>query len=196
MNNKQEIFIKCEPVSKKNMELAIKTQNIIFPAENGVLNFMALFDSDLAEKAYGKNSGRSADYWICKNKSDQVVGITGIYSYIEYPADAWCGWFGILPDYQGLGYGKELFLWTMAEAKKMGFKNFRLYTDLIDNKTAVNLYKKVGMIEEPYIAEDMGEEQIVIFSKSLTPDKSEKFGNKKLFLKKQEEIQKRTALGK
>jgi GNAT superfamily N-acetyltransferase len=188
--------MKCEKVTRENLELAIKTQNSIFPKENGALNLKASIDSDYAEKAYGHNAGRGAGYWLCKNEQDEVVGITGIYSYVEYPDDAWCGWFGIMPDYQGNGYGMSLFAWTMEEAKKMGFKNFRLYTDLIDNKTAVNLYKKIGMIEESYAAEDMGDEKIVIFSKSLISDNTEKFGNKKLFLKKQEEIQASASLDK
>jgi len=183
------MFIKCDKVTKENLELAIKIQNIIFPKENGALNLKASVDNSLNEKAYGKNFRKSADYWLCKNERDEDIGITGIYSYQEYLGDAWCGWFGILPAHQGQRYGKTLFLWTMEEAKKMGFENFRLYTDLIDNKTAVNLYKKVGMIEEPYVAEDMGDEKIVIFSKSLISDNFQKFGNKKLFLKKQEEIQ-------
>jgi GNAT superfamily N-acetyltransferase len=181
--------INCEKVTKDNLELAIKTQNTIFPKENGTLNLKSSVDEKLLEEVYGKNYRRSLDFWIGKNELDEIVGITGIYSYVEYPNDAWCAWFGILPAHQGKGCGKKLFLWTMAEAKKRGFENFRLYTDLIDNETAVNLYRKIGMIEEPYLAEDMGSEKIVIFSKSLVSDNSEKFGNKILYLKKQEEIQ-------
>jgi len=73
----------------------------------------------------------------------------------------------------------------------MGFKNFRLYTDLIDNHIAVELYRKVGMIEEPYLAEDMGDEKVTVFSKNLFSEKTERLGNKILFLRKQEEIQER-----
>jgi len=191
MNN---IIINCEKVSNENIELAIKTQNTIFPKENGALNLRASADKSLIEKVYGKDFRESVDFWICKDEEGNVVGITGIYSYFEYPEDAWCGWYGILPSQQGKGYGKKLFLWTMEKAKEMGFKNFRLYTDLIDNAMAVNLYRKVGMIEEPYLTEDMVEEKITIFSKSLTSNKTEKFGNKNLNLKKQEEIQKRGKL--
>lgn len=181
----------CEKVTNENLDLAIKIQNTIFPNENGALNLKASADKKFIEDVYGKDYRKSVDFWICKSEDGQPLGITGIYSYVEYPNDAWCGWFGIMPEMQGKGYGRKLFSWTMEKAKEMGFENFRLYTDLEDNDIAAGLYRKFEMIEEEYIAEDMGEEKIVIFSKSLTLKKSEGFGNKNLFLKKQGEIQRR-----
>lgn len=183
----------CEKVSNENLDLAIEVQKTIFPNENGALNLKASADKRFIEDVYGKNYRKSVDFWICKNKDGEPIGITGIYSYVEYPNDAWCGWFGIMPNMQGKGYGRKLFSWTMEKAKEMGFENFRLYTDLEDNNVAAELYRKVGMIEEPYTAEDMGDEKIVIFSKSLVSEIDEKFGNKNLFLLKQAGIQKRAA---
>ncbi len=182
----------CDKVSKENINLAIEIQHTIFPKENDALNLKASADKSLITEVYGNNFRKSVDFWICKDENNIPIGITGIYSYFEYPDDAWCGWYGILPQYQGMGYGKELLLWTMAKAKEMGYKNFRLYTDLIDNQVAVDLYRKIGMIEESYVAEDMGNEKTMIFSKSLTSSVTKKFGNKKLFLKKQAEVQNRS----
>lgn len=184
-------MIICELVEKNNVDLAIRTQTAIFPNESGALNLMAAADKDLIEEVYGKNYRKSIDFWLAKNGNSEIVGITGIYSYVEYPDEAWCAWYGILPEQQGLGYGKALLYWTMDKAREMGFKNFRLYTDLEDNKTATELYRKVGMTEEVYTGEDMGNEKTVIFSISLFSEPVEKFGSKNLFLKKQEEIQKR-----
>lgn len=185
------IAIYCEKVSSNNLSLAIKTQNAIFPKENGALNLKASADTKFVEEVYGKNYRKSVDFWICKNENGETMGITGIYVYVEYPEDAWCGWFGIVPEKQRMGYGKKLFQWTIEKAREMGFKNFRLYTGLVENDIAVELYRKVGMVEEKYVAEDMKDEKIVIFSKSLTAKDPEKFGSKMLFLKKQEEIQRR-----
>ena len=187
----QDETLTYEKVTKDNLDVAIKTQNAIFPKENGALNLKASADEAFIEKVYGKNFRESVDFWICKNSNDEAVGITGIYAYEEYPEDAWCAWYGVIPNEQGKGYGKKILLWTMETAKEMGFENFRLYTDLDDNNIAVELYRKVGMIEEPYVAEDMGSEKIVIFSKSLNSPVTEKFGNKNLSLLKQEEIQER-----
>ncbi|EKD58488.1 MAG: hypothetical protein ACD_56C00114G0004 [uncultured bacterium] len=188
MNDKKII---CERIVPENLDLAIKIQRDVFPKENGALNLKASADKSFIEHVYGKNYRKSVDFWICKDELGCPVGITGIYAYVEYPNDAWCGWFGILPEKQGQGYGKRLFQWTMAKAKEMGFINFRLYTDLEENNVAAELYRKVGIIEESYDEEDMGEEKIVIFSKSLAQENTEKFGKKNLFLKKQAAIQER-----
>lgn len=183
--------IHFEKVTKDNLRFAIETQNAIFPKDNGALNLKFSVDKSLMKQFYDKSYREDLDFWICKNEEGDILGITGIYSYYEYPDDAWCGWYGVLPEHQGQGYGKKILLWTMEKAKEMGFKNFRLYTDLIDNNIAVKLYKKVGMLEEPYTAEDMADEKTAIFSKNLYSNNTEKFGNRNLFLKKQEEIQKR-----
>ena len=187
----EDLSIICEKVSKDNLELAIKIQNAIFPNENGALNLKASADKSHIKEVYGENFRDISNFWICKDEKGDAVGITGIYSYFEYPEDAWCGWYGVLPKKQGQGYGKKILSWTMGKAKEMGFKNFRLYTDLEENNVAVELYRKIGMIEEPYTFEDMGDEKIVIFSKNLFSEKTEKLGNKNLFLKEQEEIQNR-----
>lgn len=39
------------------------------------------------------------DYYIVFH-NDIPIGVTGIYSYHEYPDDAWLGWFGILDKYR------------------------------------------------------------------------------------------------
>lgn len=181
MNNP---FIKCEKVNKNNLAEAIKVQKIIFPNENGEVNLKDSLSctSEIVQKQIFK-------YWLCKEKSNNIVGITGIYSIHQYPEDAWCGWFGILPEYRNKKYGETLFLWTMEKAKGMGFKYFRLYTNLIDNKNAVNLYRKIGMIEEKYTREIL-KDKYVIFSKSLISDKVEKWDNEIIFLKEQEKLYK------
>ena len=45
------------------------------------------------------------DYYIVFH-NDIPIGVTGIYSYHEYPDDAWLGWFGILDKYRNK-YVKE-----------------------------------------------------------------------------------------
>jgi GNAT superfamily N-acetyltransferase len=180
-----------EKVIKDNLELAIKTQNAIFPEENGALNFKFSVDKKLMKGFYEDDYEEALDFWLVRDSSGNVVGITGIYCYINYlPNDAWLAWYGVLFEHRRKGYGKDILLWTINKAKERGYKNFRLYTDLIENNEAVDLYRKLGMIEEPYLAEDMGDEKTFIFSKSLSSKNVEKIGNKNLFLKRQENIQK------
>jgi|GEM_PF-676535 len=190
-----ETALRYEKVTIKNINLAIKIQKTIFPNEDGSLNLIAAADKSLIEKIYGEGEQEVVDFWLCKNQDNEFVGMTGIYSNPKYSQtqDAWCGWFGVLPKFRDKGYGKKIFLWTMNKAKTLGYRNFRLYTDLEDNKVATELYRKVGMIEEPYIGEDMSPYKFVIFSKNLYSNKTEKIGNRNLFLKHQEEIQNRAA---
>lgn len=75
----------------------------------------------------------------------------------------------------------------MDKAKELGFKNFRLYTDVVDNNIAANLYRKMGMIEEEYVKEIL-REKYTIFSKSLILDRVEKWNNRMLFFEEQEKI--------
>jgi GNAT superfamily N-acetyltransferase len=183
-----EPTIECEQITADNVDLAIKIQNEIFPSENGALNLICSIDKKMKAEIIGKHWRERANDYICR-VGDVPVGITGIYVYTEYPEDGWCGWYGILPEFQGQGYGKKLLLWTMGRAKEMGLKNFRLYTDLKDSETAVNLYREIGMIEEPYTAEKLSLDNTTIFSKSLVSDKTERWNNKFLFLKQQEDLQ-------
>jgi len=181
----------CEEITKENLDEAIQVQHAIFPKEDGSFNLLASTDKELMKKFYVGRSREYLTFWLCKNEDGKVVGITGIYAYEIYPEDAWCGWYGILPEFQGQGYGKKLLLWTMDKAKELGYKNFRLYTDLIDNATAVSLYRKLGMIEETYTVEDMSPEKITIFSKSLISNESTILGDKILHLREQSDLQKR-----
>ena len=50
-------------------------------------------------------------------------GVTGIYSYNEYPDDAWLGWYGILPKYRSKGYGSIVFDKTVELAKKKDIRH-------------------------------------------------------------------------
>ena len=184
----QESILEYELIDHNNVALAIKIQNNIFPNENGAINLICSFDKELKKKLYGDQWRETTNFYMCK-LDGMPVGITGIYIYYEYPEDGWCGWYGVLPEFRGKGYGRQILDWTINQAREMGLKSFRLYTDLEDNNTAVELYRKIGMIEEPYLAEDLGSDKIFIFSKSLTSDKTEKWDDKMLFLTKQEDMQ-------
>lgn len=120
----------------------------------------------------------------------QQFGVTGIYSYNEYPDDAWLGWYGILPKLRNRGYGSIVFDETVKLAKTKGYKAFRLYSE--ENfKEAHKLYIKKGMIQEvydnindkdPYEPEGL---ITYIFSMSLTDKPINKWNSKLLSLKEQ-----------
>lgn len=177
MNNN----INLKKITKENLSLACQIQNKIFPNEDGTVNYI---------EAVEKNPYRKElDFYIAYDK-DTPIGVTGIYSYNEYPEDAWLSWFGLLPEFRKKGYGGIIFDKTVELAKEKGYKNFRLYTD----ETFCNargLYAKKGMIAEvydnpddkdPFFPEDM---PTFIYSMSLTNKPVDLWDNKLLGLREQ-----------
>lgn len=168
-------------ITRDNLALASKIQNEIFPGEDGTENFIECIEKNPYRK--------ELDYYIAYN-NDLPIGVTGIYSYHEYPEDAWLAWYGILPEFRNNGYGTAVFDLTVELAKEKGYHNLRLYSD--DTfKDAHRLYLKQGMIKEiydneldkdPYTPEDS---VTYIFSMSLTDEKVTNWNNKILGLKEQ-----------
>lgn len=176
--------IKFVEITNENLELACKIQNTIFPEENARANYIDQIN---------KNSGKKELVYYIVFLDSIPIGVTGIYSYYEYPDDAWLGWFGILEEYRKNGYGGMVLDKTMELAKKEGYKFFRLYTD-VDAKSAHKLYESRGMIKEIYDNENDKLEDytndIYIYSVGLTEEKIDLWNNKMLGLKEQEKKQK------
>lgn len=117
------------------------------------------------------------------------IGITGLYSYHEYPTDVFLGWFGVLAEERSKGFGSEMFDNFENTARSNGYENIRLYTDEVDNHEATKLYYKKGMISEEYKNQKdiiHAVSRILIFSKSLTERPTEKWNDKFLDLTGQE----------
>jgi len=76
-------------------------------------------------------------------KENKIAGVTGLYSYIDRPQEAWLGWFGIDPGFRRKGLGKRMLRWTIDEARNHGFKTLRIWTtNSPDTDAARMLYKK------------------------------------------------------
>lgn len=168
-----------EEITKDNIELAVKVQNTIFPEEDGRENYVECVNKDPFR--------RELTFWIVYDESEPI-GVSGLYSYHEYKDDAWLGWFGVLPDKRNKGYGSKILDYFEDYARKQGYKSMRLYTSEEDNKDAIRLYIKRGMIKEKYNNKDEDKEVIkatYIFSKSLTDDTVTKWNDKYLGLTEQ-----------
>lgn len=177
MNNN----IVFERVNKDNLEIACKIQNEIFPEEDGRQNFV----EQIRQDPYRKEQ----DYYIVYF-DNEPIGVTGIYSYHEYPENAWLGWFGILEKYRNNGYGGIVLDKTIQLAKDKNYTKFRLYTDEYAT-SAHKLYKSRGLVEELYNNENDKDEyfdaKIYIYSLSLTDEPIDLWNNKILGLKEQGE---------
>ncbi len=167
-----------EKVTENNITIALKIQRRVFPLENGEDD---LFEAINKSKKYFK----FLEYYLVHN-GEFYIGITGIYSYNEYPEDAWIGWFGILPAFRSMGYGTEMFGYTRDLAVKNGFKSLRIYADDKYDFVATKFFEKQKMFKECYTKEKyMGYlvGKLVIYSLSLTKNNVIPWNNKSLFLK-------------
>lgn len=170
-------------VTKENARTAIKLQQSIFPLENGKQDILSAVNNDYAEN-YKTMSYIMAMY------EGKYIGICGLYTYNEYPNDAWVAWFGILPEYRRKGVGSILIKYVIEQAKKEKYKTLRVYTDSNINHYACKLYDKYFDINEKYLNEKGEYYQVgdtLIYSKSLTKKPAELWADKSLFLKEHED---------
>ena len=167
-----------EKVTEENINRALKIQRRLFPLENG--------EDDLKESINkSKKYYKYLEYYLVHN-GKFYIGITGIYSYKEYPLDAWLGWYGVLPAFRRMGYGTKMFEFTKDLALKKGYKSLRVYADDKYDFVATNFYEKMNMFKEYYTKEKyigylVGD--LIIYSLSLTQNKIIPWNNKNLFLK-------------
>ena len=170
-------------VTYDNLELAVQIQNNIFPLEDGRANYIEGITNDPYRK-------EMVNYIVFDN--NEPVGVVGLYSYNEYPDDAWLSWFGVLESHRKKGYGSDIFDFFEKISKAKGYSTIRVYTD-DEFDCAVRLYTKKGRIREYYINELESDEinnGTIVFSKSLTPEKTKKWNNKFLQLTAQAEKEK------
>ena len=173
--------IKYVPVTKDNSKSAIRIQQSIFPLENGKQDILESLEETKT------NFDFLQYYLICYN--EKYIGITGLYSYPQYKDDCFMAWFGILPLYRRNGIGTLTIKHLKSLAKKLNFKNLRVYTDSHSNHYACRLYEKVFEHVEVYENEKGKYYQVgdtLIFSTSLTQNKIQPWNNKSLFLESHE----------
>jgi ribosomal protein S18 acetylase RimI-like enzyme len=87
-----------------------------------------------------------SDFWVAIDENNNVVGTTGIYTYIKDENEAiWLAWFCVDPEQRGEGIGKKLIEYSINMAREYKKKYFRLYTSSDPNEAAAqNLYEKYG----------------------------------------------------
>lgn len=164
--------LRFEEISKENIKVAAKLQYGIFPTSSAY--------SVYKSKITGERKSLYIGY-IAYLK-DEPIGVTGIYEIPEYSDTVWLSWFGIKKEYRKLGYGKQIFDYTIEIAKDLNKKYLRLYTFEIWNNEAQKFYKKNMDLEEYYHNDkeykEIFEGKPKIFSISLCDEKVELWNNK------------------
>ena len=123
--------------------------------------------NDLYDKA--TNTKEDNCFFLVFDK-DNLIGITGVDVFKEYPDTIWLDWFTILPQYRKKRYGKKVLIDTIEYCKSLNkYDVFRVETTYYENRPALFLYDKVMQLKENYTAEDTEEQKTntIIYSYSL-----------------------------
>lgn len=170
-------MLKFIPLDADNLSIGQEVQKKVFPEE---------YRNDTLEKSLFSSPEYLSQFWLVK-KGREFIGLTGIYYYPEYPKDAWLNWFGVVPKYRRHGFGRKIFCRTLAYARRLGFKTFRLYTDREHNESTLAFYRSLSMLEETYQPKKDDYTDILIFSKSCHPFKKkvEPWKSKYLYIQEQ-----------
>ncbi len=165
--------LRYEILNLKNLDIAFKIQKDIWPSDP---DYMDLYDK-------ATNTKDDNCFFLVYDKNN-LVGITGVDVFREYPDTVWLDWFAILPEYRKNGYGKKVLIDTIQYCKSLNkFDTFRVETTYYENRPALFLYDKVMQLKEDYTAEDTEsiKQQTIIYSYSLN-GKLELWNNKYLGL--------------
>jgi ribosomal protein S18 acetylase RimI-like enzyme len=106
----------------ENTCVDIKEDELLFPEEEEKRG-LTIFIAEYNDKVVGKVNIQVDN------------GIGGIYG------------LGILPNYRGQGFGRELLMMAVEELKKLRVERIMLQVEA-ENSTALNLYKSCGFVEE------------------------------------------------
>lgn len=118
------------------------------------------------------------DYAIIKNEKNESIGTIGYYISKEFPDRCWIGWYGILSDFRGMGYGDQIMIAYINYIKEnvKEAKYLNVYTDFDDCKAAVHGYTKHGMVvEEGKFYRDLHYDKWCILGMSLGSHEYEKW---------------------
>ncbi len=180
--------LRFEEITKNNISVAARLQYEIFPNSSAY--------SVYKSKITGERKGLYIGY--IAYMEDVPIGVTGIYEIPEYPDTVWLSWFGIKTEYRKLGYGKQIFDYTIEKAKNLNRKYLRLYSFEIWNNEAQEFYKRNMDLGEYYYNDkenkDIFEGKPKVFSISLCDEKVELWNNKFINISEDEDSHERGIL--
>lgn len=147
------------PLTLENFDIAYNIQKKQWPDDPDY--------NDLYEKATKTKDDNII--FLVYDKND-LIGITGVDVYDEYPDTIWLDWFTILEKYRKKGYGTKVLLDTINYCKKLKkYDVFRVETTYYENRPALFLYDKIMELKENYTIEDTENDktETLIYSYSL-----------------------------
>ncbi len=165
-----------ERITENNINYAVSIQEELFPKESGRANY---------EESLDPSSG--FEYYLIRNEG-ACIGVIGIYQYPDDRDSAWLGWFGIREPFRRKHFGSEALKMFEQMAVEREYRFARLYTDALDNDTAIAFYRANGYVSEPYENQQdpvCMELKTLIFSKPLAHNVLVLWNNRNIHLTEQ-----------
>ena len=144
-----------EKLTEKNYQDVLDIKHKLFPESNSDEDYVAYFNKQI----------KSNYYLILKD--ERPCATIGWYEFDS--ENAFIGWFGVLPKFQGNGFGKEILNFIIKEVETMGYNYLRVYTDKVVNEISTKLYDKIFELKEDYTFPDkIGKtNNFVVYTKSF-----------------------------
>ena len=142
-----------------NLDIAYKIQKETWPTDPDY--------EDLYDKA--TNTKEDNAIFLVYDKKD-LIGITGVDVFSEYPDTIWLDWFTILKKHRKKGYGTKVLLDTINYCKQLKkYDVFRVEVTHYEKRPTLYLYDKVMQLKEEYTLEDTktSKTNTLIYSYSL-----------------------------
>ena len=121
-----------QKLTKKNYQDVLKIKHLLFPESNSDEDYIKYFKKEI-----------NCNYYLVL-KENLPCATIGWYEFDN--KNAFVGWFGVLPEFQGKGLGKEILNFIIDEVKKLNYDYIRVYTDKIVNHTSTKLYDKIFLL--------------------------------------------------
>lgn len=159
---------KLKPMTPGHIEGAVTIMELASSEQLEVgAHSEAVFRRHFRMKELGIDDGRRFFVWL---EEEDIAGITGLHQYAWGPGDnVWLSFFGVHPDFQGLGIGAAMLRETESIARKK-FRRFFIETKG-RNHRAHQFYSKHGFRETGMIANyNEDGSPMLVFLKMLDPE--------------------------
>ena len=158
-----------QKLNKSNYNEILKIKHQLFPESNSDDDYIKYFNNEV-----------KSNYYLVL-KDDKPCATIGWYDFDNKNTDAFVGWFGVKPEFQGQGIGKEILQYIIDEVKALNYDYLRVYTDKVVNPISILLYNKMFDVKEAYLNSDKigWTKNFVVFTKYLN-NKREKWHNRPL----------------
>lgn len=159
-------MLKYVKLSKSNYNEILKIKHKLFPESISDEDYIKYFNNDI----------KSNYYLILYN--NKPCATIGWYDFDNSNNNAFVGWFGVLPEYQGKGIGNEILNFIIQEVKSLQYNYLRVYTDKVENFISTKLYDKLFDVREEYTYPDKigNTNNFLVYTKFLN-DKYELWNN-------------------